>query len=243
MTSSRNPIPQDDVLNLGAIGNLTALGVGVDDLDSEDVTLVAFVIDMSSSMGGCADTVIKAYNTEIAALSAAKSAGSLLVSTTTFADQPALLHGYAKIDGVAPLSPATYAPNGSTALYDAVLGVFSRLEAYRKTLFDNGVRTRAIVVVLSDGDDNVSKGTAADVRQIADRLVREETTTLAYVGFGSGGHGASLRALAGAIGFPSVITASQSTSEIRKALGQVSASILRTTRVKVAGGASFFLRM
>ena len=240
MTHSGQPISPDDVLNLGAGGDLSALGVGLDQLDSEDVTLVAFVLDMSSSMASFESAVIHAYNTELMALSAARSASSLLVSTTTFADQPALLHGYTKAHEVTPLSAATYAPGGSTALHDAVLGVLGRMEAYRRQLHDNGVRTRAIVVVLSDGEDNVSRATADDVRRVAERLLAEETTTLAYVGFGSGARGAALRSLAGAIGFPSVLTASQSTSEIRRALGQVSASILRTTRAAVASGGSFF---
>jgi hypothetical protein len=238
MASSKKPrvSSTDDVLNLDVDGSLGSLGVGLDELDSEDVTLVGFVIDMSSSMGGVTDAVIHAYNTELQALRTARTASSILVSTTTFADQPGLLHGYLKLDRVPLLDHATYLPNGCTALHDAVLGVLDRLESYRGMLRDNGVRSRGVVIVLSDGDDNHSQKGADDVRREAERLVREEAITLAYVGFGS----ADLRAIAARIGFPHVLTANQTASEIRRVLGQLSASILRTSSRKQGAGSAFF---
>ncbi|MFO0658585.1 MAG: vWA domain-containing protein [Polyangiaceae bacterium] len=236
-----DPMFADAVLNLGVPAAMAGnYGVGLDEIDSEDVTLVTFVLDMSSSMAPFSSEVISAFNTEVQALRRAKSATSFLLSTTTFADQPALLHGYLRIEQVPPLDQRSYQPSGSTALYDAVLGVFGRMATYRQTLRDNGVRSRGIVIVLSDGGDNQSTHAAQTVKQASERLLREEGTTLAYVGFGSSGSGAALKRIADEIGFPQVLIAKLSAGEIRKALGQVSQSIVQTAKAGVSASRSFF---
>ena len=215
----------DSVLNLGL--GADTLGVALDDLESEDVTLACFVIDMSSSMEPVATAVIDAYNNELRALRGARTATQILVSTSTFASVPTLLHGYGKLAQTPDLDAQVYRPDGCTALYEAVLGALSRLDAYRRMLVDNGVRARALVTVLSDGEDNASKRTADEVRAAAVRLLREEGTTLAYAAFGQGSTKQALAAIAQSIGFPTLITASQSPAEIRRVLGQVSASLVR----------------
>lgn len=231
----------DDVINLGVpAGMAGSFGVGLDDIESEDVTLVSFVIDMSSSMSGVAGDVINAFNTEVQALKRAKTASAILVSTTTFSDQPNLLHGYVKLEQTPALDSQSYRPNGCTALFDAVLGVFGRLTSYRQTLRDNGVRSRGIVIVLSDGDDNASGHKAHDVKQASEKLMREEAITLAYVGFGSSGSGAALKRIADSLGFPAVLTANQSPADIRRALGQVSQSIVQATKTTASQSRSFF---
>jgi hypothetical protein len=232
--------PLDTVTNLSGTACMgMSLGVGIDDLDCEDVTLAAFVIDMSSSMSSVRQAVIDSYNKEIHALKSAKTASSILISTTTFSNQPQLLHSYQKIQDVPALTSKTYQPQGCTALYDAVLGVFGDLTSYRTNLSDNGVRSTAMVIVLSDGDDNSSRAKARQVAQESRKLLQEEGIILAYAGFGAK---KNLQTIAQGIGFPSVLTTSQNAQQIRKVLGQVSASILRTSQGGVAGPAtSFFI--
>lgn len=231
-----------DVLNLSAApASFLSLGAGLDEIDSEDVTLVSFVLDMSGSMHPLASEVMAAFNSEVAALAQARSASTILAAATTFADAPGVLFGYQPLHKVKKLDPSCYAPNGSTALFDAVLGVMDRLSAYRRTLSDNGVRSRAIVIVLSDGDDNVSSHGVAEVKAASQRLLREESVALAYAGFG-GAAGAHKRA-ADAMGFPHVITAGHSGKDLRRVLGVVSQSVLRAAsgaKAGAGGGGGFF---
>ena len=235
--TSQNTIVDDftDVLNLGSTAS--PYGAGLDEIDSEDVTLVSFVLDMSSSMDPLTQEVIAAFNGEVAALAGAKTASAILAAATTFADQPQILFGYQPLTRVPKLGPKLYAPNGSTALYDAVLGVLDRLTAYRKTLTDNGVRSRAVVIVLSDGDDNVSKRSCAEVKLAAQRLVRDEAIVLAYAGFG--GDAASHQRSADAMGFPHVITSGHSGKDLRRVLGVVSQSVLRAASGARSGDGFF----
>jgi len=235
--TSQNPIADDltDVLNLGSTAS--PYGASLDEIDSEDVTLVSFVLDMSSSMDPLAREVIAAFNGEVAALAGAKTASAILAAATTFADQPAVLFGYQPLTRVPKLGAKEYTPNGSTALYDAVLGVLDRLVAYCRTLLDNGVRSRAVVIVLSDGDDNVSRHSCAEVKLAAGRLAQDEGVVLAYAGFG--GDAASHKRTADAMGFPHVITSGHSGKDLRRVLGVVSQSVLRTAGGARSGGGFF----
>lgn len=241
--TSQNPVGTDlhDVLHLGTTGGpfgaSGTLGASLADIDSEDVTLVSFVLDMSSSMEPLEAAVIAAFNDEVSALAGAKTASAILAAATTFADGPTVLFGYQPLARVPRLSSKTYAPNGSTALYDAVLGVLDRLSAYRKTLSDNGVRSRAVVIVLSDGDDNVSRRSAAEVKLASQRLLRDEAVVLAYAGFG--GDALAHKRSADAIGFPHVITSGHSGSDLRRVLGVVSQSVLQTAGGARSGGGFF----
>ena len=56
------------------------------------------------------------------------------------------------------------------------------LVAYGQELWDQGVPTRRVLFLLSDGDDNASKAKARDVKALADSLLTAEQTSLAYAG-------------------------------------------------------------
>lgn len=216
----------DEVLNLDTITDFGALGVGLDDLESEDVTLVSYVLDASSSMDAHAADVTAAFGAEIAAMAGARTAEQVLVSVTTFQDAARLLFGYRKLADVPRLDRGAYAPAGCTALFDAAHGALAHLEGYRAMLRDNGVRARGVVLVMTDGEDNSSKRRPDEVKALATRLLADEGVVLAYVGFG--GDAATQRAQADAIGFPTVLTTALTAGEIRRVLGQVSRSVLRT---------------
>jgi hypothetical protein len=224
------------VANLDETVLMGCVGASLDDLDAAEATLVSVVLDMSSSMSPHAAGVIEAYNAMLGALQGSKAAASILLSTWTFADRPALLSGFQPVHWQKPLTAADYAPDGCTALYDALLGGMTGLVSYGQELVDNGVPNRRILFVLSDGGDNASRVTSLDVRTAAKALVAEEVYTLAYAGFGS----PDLAALAAEVGFPSVVTTSASASELRKIFRQVSASVIRVSQAQGASAGGFF---
>ncbi len=226
------------VQNLDGQTGLGCVGAQIDSLNTDDVTLLAVLIDASGSMQSVRDDVIDAFNQMARALADSKARDSILMSAWTFSDQPTLLFGYTPIDRVQDLTKAAYAPNGSTALYDAALDGFTGIVAYGQELRNGGIRTRCIVIVISDGDDNASGHTAASVKTVAQDLLRQEYYTLAFVGMGDP---ASFSQIASNMGFPSVLTVGNTASEIRRALNMVSGSVIRASQTQVnAGGSSFF---
>jgi len=227
------------VSNLNSPTMLAPVGVGLDDLASNDVTLAMNIIDMSSSMTPYRGDLIRAYNDDyLAAMAGSTAADDILVSTILFNDQLLLAHGYLPLGDTPPLTASRYAPAGTTALYDAVASGLTNMVLYAQQLRQSGVMVRCLVIVYSDGEDNASRQPAAAVRRAAQELLRHEIYTLAYVGFRPGDVGMQeVRALADTIGFPEALPAGLSQRELRRIFHLASVSTVRTSRRSgVAGG-------
>lgn len=228
--------PLDDIAAAGATG------VDVDDIDSEEATLVAVVIDASASMSSFQRSVIDAYNDHfLRPLRAAKNADSIYVTSWIFSAQGShanycrLLHGYKPVADADELDASAYDPDGGTPLNMAVHRAMTGLVSYGQTLRDAGTNTKCIVVVLTDGEENASgaKFTSAMVKRLSTELLKQETYVLAYGFFGDEADAAKYAAQ---IGFPDRhrITASLSDSEIRRIFGVVSASVISTSQSNVS---------
>jgi len=226
------------VQNLDAQTGLGCVGAQVDDLNTDDVTLLVMILDQSSSMTGVQKDVIDAFNQMARALADSKAADSILMSAWAFDTDPKLLFGYTPIESVKDLTTSDYRPSGATSLYDAVMDGFTGIVAYGQQLRDNGIRTQSIVVVMTDGDDNSSSYTASGVKTVADDLLRQEFYTLAFVGLGQEAH---FRGVADSMGFNNVLTTANTASEIRNTLNLISGSVIRTSQNQVsAAGNGFF---
>jgi len=225
------------VQNLDGQAGLGCVGAQVDDLNTDDVTLLSVILDQSSSMSSVQNDVIDAFNEMSRALSDSKAAESILMSAWTFDNDSKLLFSYTPIDQVKDLTNNEYKPGGATALYDATMDGFTGIVAYGQDLRNNGIRTRSIVVVISDGGDNVSSHTAASVKTVAQDLLRQEIYTLAFVGLGDETY---FRQIATDMGFPEILTTSNTSSEIRRALNMISGSVIRTSQGVIAPNSNSF---
>lgn len=266
------------VNNLDAFAQLGALGASIDDIDGDETTVYACVLDQTGSMWTLLDNatvaevadaaqtlgmnisaseveandrnnggrlrrelaqkmVIYSYNEMIKALSASKAADSIVMSTILFNESSDIRHGYLLLSDVPQLDTNSYSPGGMTALHDAILDACTGAVAYSQILRNNGIRTKVVIAVLSDGEDNMSKHSEAHVRTVTDDLVRQEVYTLAFVYFGNNGEG-----IAKKLGFPNVLTFGTSAHDFRLALGTVSQSVIRASQTVIGSNssASFF---
>lgn len=180
----------DDTLDL-VISNLngtavaTAVHTPLDQLATNDVTLAMNILDMSGSMASHANDLIRAYNDDyLAAMAGSPAADDILVSTLVFEDKVKTLHGYIPLADTPRLTRKEYDPGGSTALYDAVAAGLTNMVLYAQQLRASGVMVRGVVIVYTDGEDNVSRQRAQDIQRAAADLLRQEVYTLAIVGFG-----------------------------------------------------------
>lgn len=217
------------------VGNLNtktvkgAQGLDVDNLASDETTLFCVVLDETGSMQPNYQAVIDAYAEMLSALKGSKAAEKILMSLWGFNTRSRLIHGYLPLDMVSDLSG--YDPDGGTALYDASLDALTSLIAYEQDLKALGNRTQVVVVAFTDGEDNSSRNTAADVKKIADDLLKKETYVLALVAFG---HGFGKQAAA-EMGFPNLLEAGSTAHDIRLAMGTVSQSAIRASQGKIGG--------
>jgi uncharacterized protein YegL len=216
------------------------LGAPVDDLETDDVTIVTTILDASLSMKSFESTVRDSYDKFIKSLQESKQAGSILVSNRTFHSKQTILHGFKKVDEIKPIDKQYKANGGSTALYDTLLDALTGIKAYSKSLNQNGVRTKCVVAVFSDGDDNDSKkASSSDVKTVSDELLRSEMFYLVYVGYQQD-PSTNLKAIADTVGFPNVLTTNATESEIRRSMDLVSKSIIRTSQTQIGKSNSFF---
>ena len=229
------------VANLNGPTMTGAVGVGLSQLATNEVTLAMNILDMSGSMGPHAADLIHAYNHEyLAAMAGSTAADDILISTILFDDAVTLFHGYVNLQDAPLLDQRVYTPNGTTALYDAVAAGMTNMVLYAQTLRQSGVMVRCIVIVYSDGEDNASRQTAAAVRRAAQELLKHEMYTLAYVGFRTGGIGArELQRLADTIGFPDILIAGISHADLRQIFHLASQSTIRVSQRQPPGASIF----
>jgi len=212
------------------------LGAELDDLETDDVTIVKVLLDASYSMNDHEQTVREAYDKFINSFKGSKQAGSILVSTITFATQAKILHGFKKSDEIDPIGKDYIAKGGSTALYDALIDALTGAQAYAMDLKTNGVRVKVIIVVFSDGDDNDSrKASASNIKTIVDAAIKKEGFYPVYVGFKQSPND-DLEAIAKRCGFPNVEITNATESDIRRTVDLVSKSVIRTSQTTVGAG-------
>jgi len=228
----------NDTSIAGCIGTL------VDELETDDITIVSIILDSSGSMNQFEQIVIDSYNKFIMSLRESKQSGSILVSTRSFDSTQKILHGFKKVDEINPISGKDYSASGaSTSLYDTLMDALTGAEGYALSLVQSGVRVKRIVVVFSDGDDNSShKVKSIDVKTVSEGLLKSEMTYLVYVGYQQNQQNQSsdLKKIAAAVGFPNVLTAKATESEIRRTMDLVSKSIIRKSQTQITSTNTFF---
>jgi len=100
------------VSNLNGPTMMTAVGVPLHQLASNEVTLAMNIIDMSGSMVPFAGTLIRAYNEDyLAAMGNSTAVDDILVSTILFNQDVTLLHGYVPLLDAPPLARQVYDPD------------------------------------------------------------------------------------------------------------------------------------
>jgi len=227
------------VSNLNGPTMTLPVGMPLDQLATNEVTLAMNILDMSGSMAPYAADLIRAYNQDyLAAMLGSSAADDILISTILFNDRVKLLHGYVNLADAPRLTAKAYDPDRTTALYDAVAGGLTNMVLYAQQLRQSGVMVRGIVIVYSDGADNASKQRARDVRRAAQELLKQEIYTLAYVGFGQkpplgfrGTNGRSpIQQLADEIGFPIALAAGLEHSELRRIFHLASVSAVQVSQ-------------
>jgi hypothetical protein len=206
-----------------------AQGISSDELGEDRAMLIVPLLDMTGSMVNFRQDVVNAYNGMLTALQGSGQADQMLLSGWTFNTQSYLLHGYMPVEFVPTLDLKRYRPGDQTALYDAILDAITGMVAYGQALRNQGVRTRLTLVVFTDGLDNSSRRTAAQVRQVVEDLQAQEIYTFVLVTFGQG----FAKKMAQDIGIINVMEADASGEDIKRSMEVVSRSLIKASQTVV----------
>ncbi len=125
-------------------------------------TEIVMITDRSGSMSSVADDAIGGFNRFLADQQAMP--GSANLTLVLFDDEYLEPHFRVPLAGVPPLTPETYRPRGTTALYDAIGRAVTHLQQ------SIPAEAKVIVCIITDGYENASKEwTWSSVKQLVDQ--------------------------------------------------------------------------
>jgi uncharacterized protein YegL len=145
------------------------------DLGASQYTLASIIVDASGSVSSFKSDLEKAIQETVKACLHSPRADNLMLRLVTFADNLSEVHGFKLLSecNIGDYDNSVN-PGGSTALFDATTNAIESSIAYGTNLHNSDYETNAIVIVITDGCDNVSRQTANSVKLALEKAVKSE---------------------------------------------------------------------
>ena len=157
-----------ETLNAGSGYKFSA--TKIDKLGAAEYTLATIVMDASSSVEGYAPQLEQALKTVFKACDKSPRKDNLMLRLTQFASRLNELHGFKLLGSITEKDYDNILQlGGSTALFEAVDEAISSTATYGKQLTSQDFLCNAIIVVVTDGENNT--GNIMDATQIKKALL------------------------------------------------------------------------
>lgn len=232
----------DGSMTTGSVGGFHFSGVRPETLGATEYTLVTLVLDKTGSVSAFAHELAKVKATVVEACRKSPRADYLLLRVVEFNSTIDEVHGFMPLSQIDPASYAAPRCGGVTALRDAVFSAVGATNAYAKKLADDDYLTNAIVIVATDGDDNDSRVTEADVSAEIKKGVNGEileSLRTVLVGVNAGLYRAQLEGFKNNVGIDQYVdVADASAQKLAKLAEFVSRSISAQSQALGTGGPS-----
>lgn len=168
------------IANLNATTLPMCVGAPIHTLETDDVTIIMFILDDSGSMDVVRMLLIETFNEiMVDGLRGAskRTANTIVIGGLKFSRHSAPLWGggFKKLQELPQLTTRDYqADGGSTNLYQAMLDGITAAGAYATQVFqETGTPPKVIIIPLTDGADNVHEASSDDVLAVTNGLSRE----------------------------------------------------------------------
>ncbi|MBK6610545.1 MAG: VWA domain-containing protein [Sphingobacteriales bacterium] len=207
--------------------NMSFHNFNPDEIQTDETINCVFIVDVSPSVSSYIKDLNLAFADFIASLQNSHLAHSLLVSVLEFNENVKPRTGFQPIQHIKNMQ---FTPSGGgTALYDASLAGLKNALSYRNTLLTSGVQTKTLIFIITDGEDNSSSCTAAEVKKQLDAVMANEQNaySVSTVLFGVGS-AANFRRAQQEMGINHLATVGTSGADIKKMIGFISRSISST---------------
>ena len=147
----------------------------LEELGATEYTIATIVADVSGSTAAFVADMESAIMKIVQACKFSPRADNLLLRLVTFDDSISELHGFKLLENC-NLSDygGLLRSGGSTALYDATENAVASTSSYGQRLASGDFSANAILFVITDGMDNVSKSTAKRVRDALNTAINTE---------------------------------------------------------------------
>lgn len=149
-------------------------------LTTKKTAYIALVLDESGSMSDVTDLTIDNYNEQIAQLktNAKKTNVETYITLVVFSDIARIVFANAPVADLVPISEEDYAPGGLTALRD---GMSLAINTIREKV-GSSTDYQALVVTLTDGQENCSAKSAAELKSTVRELQGTNLWSFVYMG-------------------------------------------------------------
>jgi len=121
-----------------------------------DYTHIIAVLDKSSSMHSVANAAMKGFNEFLTSQKALKGKATMDVLLFSSADKIDYISQGVDISEVAELTSETYRPQGTTALFDAIVKATSTYKLKYDELKPSKRPDKILVIAITDGEENSS---------------------------------------------------------------------------------------
>jgi uncharacterized protein YegL len=150
----------------------------IEDLKASEFTLVTIVQDISGSVAGFKQGMIACLKTALESCKTSQRSENLLVRLVGVNGHVNELHGFRLLSDIQPSEYDTILDRigGNTALYDGAHTAIDATIAYARKLTDQGIDNNAVVYIITDGEDNASNFSPADVQRLIFEARQEEVT-------------------------------------------------------------------
>ena len=145
------------------------------------LTEMAFILDMSGSMGGLVEDTIGGYNSLIEKQK--EEDGEAYITTVLFDDRYIMLHDHINIQDIKPLTKEDYNPMGMTALLDAIGKTVNSIGVRLSNTPEEERPEKVIVVITTDGMENSSKEfTKAKIKEMIEHQQSKYSWVFMFLG-------------------------------------------------------------
>lgn len=166
----------DQVINIPGPGNFQFSAIRIEDLGASEYTLTTSVFDLSGSVASFSSEILNCQKMVVEALQKSPRAANLLHRVLGFNHNIFEIHGFKDLQHIKPADYQFPAPDGMTALYDATFdAVGATLEFSVKLGKQDYDDVNGIVIIVTDGLDNRSKVSPADIKNKIDEAKHSET--------------------------------------------------------------------
>lgn len=148
----------------------------IDDLGATEYTLVGIACDGSSSVTAFRDEMETCVKEIVKACRHSPRSDNLMMRMTLFNRQLQEVHGFRPLSecDVDKYTGSVHT-GGTTALFDAACNMADSVSQYGADLVKNDFDVNGIIFIITDGGDNASAMTPAEVRKSLERCVQSES--------------------------------------------------------------------
>lgn len=230
-------------------GNFQFSAVGLDNLGASEYTIVNIVVDITGSLCGFENELLRCVKEIVEACKKSPRAENLLIRLVNFNEDIIEVHGFKLLSTIDTASYKVPVCGGKTASIAATHSAIGSVVEYAEKLMESDYMCNGIVIVLTDGDDNMSMRkyniTAAAVGQLIGQVRRQEKqiesllTILIAFNYGDSYMKQKLEAFSADAAFDQFVDAGECTPQnMAKIAGFVSKSISSQSQSLGTGGAS-----